>query len=132
MENRMISSMFVMMLCMASSCLIPTASAIAGRASFYTVYTPSSCYGFEDQGTLIAAANPSLFNNKAACGRMYRITCTGPTNQGVPQPCRGSVTVKIVDLCPGCAADQFDLSQEAFSAIADPNAGVVTIDYVQV
>ncbi|XP_047333525.1 EG45-like domain containing protein [Impatiens glandulifera] len=133
MEKRMISSMIVIMMCITSTCLTPLASAKAGKASYYTDYTPSSCYGFENQGTLIAAANRALFNNKAACGRRYRVTCTGRTNQGVLQPCRGgSVTVKIVDLCPGCAADQLDLSKEAFSAIADPNAGLINIDYVQV
>ncbi|KAJ6958102.1 EG45-like domain containing protein [Populus alba x Populus x berolinensis] len=56
-----------------------------------------------------------------------------PTNAGVPQPCKGgSVTVKIVDRCPspGCQAT-IDLSQEAFSQIADLNAGKINIDYTQ-
>ncbi|KAK4479438.1 hypothetical protein RD792_014952 [Penstemon davidsonii] len=92
----------------------------------------SSCYGFQDQGVMIAAANPAIFNNRAACGRRYRIRCTGRTNLGVLQPCRnGEITVRIVDLCPGCGANQFDLSQEAFSMIADPNAGRIQIDYNQ-
>ncbi|KAK9274841.1 hypothetical protein L1049_022095 [Liquidambar formosana] len=114
--------------------LISVASAIAGTATYYTVYVPSACYGYEDQGVMIAAASDALWENGAACGRMYRVTCTGPTNQGVPQPCRGDgVTVKIVDRCPspGCQAT-IDLSQEAFSAIADPAAGKIEIDYNQV
>ncbi|KAL3824696.1 hypothetical protein ACJIZ3_020725 [Penstemon smallii] len=79
---------------------------------------------------MIAAANPAIFNNGAACGRSYSIRCTGPTNQGVPQPCRnGAITVRVVDLCPGCGANQFDLSREAFSMIADPDAGRILIDY---
>lgn len=79
---------------------------------------------------MVAAANPALFNNRAACGARYTVQCTGPTNQGVPQPCRnGPITVTIVDLCPGCAADQIDLSEQAFNQIADPAAGRIRIEY---
>ncbi|KAL3643259.1 hypothetical protein CASFOL_014074 [Castilleja foliolosa] len=121
----------VIIMAFIASTLISMASAIPGQASFYTPpYVPSACYGNTPQGTLIAAANPSIYNNGAACGRRYTIRCTGPTNAGVPQPCRnGAITVTIVDLCPGCQNDQFDLSQEAFAMIADPNAGRVLIDY---
>ncbi|KAK9715545.1 hypothetical protein RND81_06G172200 [Saponaria officinalis] len=107
------------------------AFATAGQATFYTPpYTPSSCYGFQDQGTMIAAVSANIFQNKAACGRMYTVSCTSGTNLGVARPCRGgSVTVKVVDLCPGCSANGFDLSQEAFSVIADPNEGRININY---
>ncbi|KAK6156730.1 hypothetical protein DH2020_010978 [Rehmannia glutinosa] len=72
---------------------------------------------------MIAAANPSLYNNGATCGRNYRVRCTEAN-------CRnGAVTVRIVDLCTGCGPNQLDLSQEAFSIIADPNAGRIPIDY---
>ncbi|KAG1330803.1 putative EG45-like domain containing protein [Cocos nucifera] len=83
---------------------------------------------------MIAAASDAIWDNRAACGRMYKVTCTGATNAGVAQPCKGtSVVVKIVDYCPppGCRAT-IDLSQEAFAAIADLNAGKIDIDYVQV
>ncbi|MGI4421840.1 RlpA-like double-psi beta-barrel domain-containing protein [Klebsiella pneumoniae] len=83
---------------------------------------------------MIAAASDALWDNGAACGRMYRVSCSGPTNEGVPEPCKeGSVTVKVVDRCPspGCQAT-IDLSQEAFSAIANTDAGKINIDYNQV
>ncbi|CAI9098654.1 OLC1v1035341C1 [Oldenlandia corymbosa var. corymbosa] len=99
---------------------------------FCNSVTASSCYGYQDNGVMIAAASDVIWNNRAACGRNYRVTCTGPTNQGVPQPCRGSVVVKIVDYCPPGCAGTIDLSQEAFARIADPNAGKVRIDYQQV
>ncbi|KMT03545.1 hypothetical protein BVRB_8g192220 [Beta vulgaris subsp. vulgaris] len=109
------------------------AIAISGQATYYTVYVPSSCYGFDNQGTMIAAASADIFQNRAACGRSYRVTCVSGTNQGVPQPCRGgSVTVRVVDLCPGCSANGLDLSQEAFSMIADPNAGRINIEFTPV
>ncbi|KAL0453800.1 UNVERIFIED_CONTAM: EG45-like domain containing protein [Sesamum latifolium] len=120
----------VIIFMLVASSLISMAYAIAGTATYYTVYVPSACYGFQDQGTMIAAANSALYNNGAACGRRYRVRCTGPTNQGIPQPCRnGEITVKIVDRCPGCGANQLDLSQQAFSSIADPNAGRIRIEY---
>ncbi|MED6197876.1 hypothetical protein PIB30_060946 [Stylosanthes scabra] len=113
--------------------LVSVSSAISGTATYYTTYTPSACYGYTDEGTLIAAAPAGIYNNGAACGRMYRITCTSGTNAGVAHPCTGaSVTVKVVDLCPGCGDGQFDLSQEAFSQIADINEGRINIDYTQV
>ncbi|KAF9662680.1 hypothetical protein SADUNF_Sadunf18G0079500 [Salix dunnii] len=111
--------------------LVSAASAISGTATYYNVYVPSACYGFQDQGVMIAAASDALWENGAACGKMYKVTCQGRTNEGVLQPCKdGSVTVKIVDRCPspGCQAT-IDLSQEAFSQIADLNAGKILIDY---
>lgn len=79
---------------------------------------------------MIVAADPGLFNSKAACGKTCTVRCTGGTNQGTPQPCLdGEVTVTIVDLCPECAANQLDLSLEAFSAIANPDAGKITVEY---
>ncbi|KAD4178035.1 hypothetical protein E3N88_28440 [Mikania micrantha] len=115
------------------ACLTSVAHAISGQATFYTPpYVPSSCFGFEDRGVMIAAANPGLFNNGAACGTRYRVTCTGRTNDGVLQPCTGrSVDVTIVDLCPGCGSNQIDLSQEAFAVIANPDAGRINIDYTR-
>ncbi|XAR66691.1 hypothetical protein NMG60_11013002 [Bertholletia excelsa] len=127
--------MRILMMVGIALCLTTVAYADQGTATFYTPpYVPSACYGFQDEGTMIAAASAPIYNNGAACGKMYQITCTGGTNQGVAQPCKsGSVTVKVVDLCPspGCQAT-LDLSQEAFSAIADPDAGKINIDYVEV
>ncbi|XP_074369579.1 putative EG45-like domain containing protein 1 isoform X2 [Apium graveolens] len=99
-----------------------------GQATFYTNYVPSACYGNHDSGVMIAAASDPLWNNGAICGKTFTVTCTGPANP-VPHPCTGkSVTVKIVDHCPGCGGT-LDLSKEAFTAIANPVAGVIKIDY---
>ncbi|KAJ9550749.1 hypothetical protein OSB04_014794 [Centaurea solstitialis] len=113
------------------ACLISVAHAIAGQATFYTPsYVPSSCYGYQGRGVMIVAANHKLFAGKSACGRRYRVRCTGGTNAGVPHPCKGkSIDVTVVDLCPGCASNQLDLSQEAFAMIANPDAGRINIDY---
>ncbi|KAJ0591934.1 putative EG45-like domain containing protein, plant [Helianthus annuus] len=96
------------------ACLTSVAHAIAGQATFYTPPYVLCCL------------------TTAACGTRYRVTCTGRTNLGVLEPCTGqSVDVTVVDLCPGCASDQIDLSQEAFAVIANPDAGRILIDYVQ-
>ncbi|XP_055824608.1 EG45-like domain containing protein [Solanum dulcamara] len=82
---------------------------------------------------MIAAASDTIWGNRAACGRMYRVTCTGPTNQGVPQPCTGtSVVVKVVDYCPPGCRGTIDLSQEAFSQIANIDAGKIKINFNQI
>ncbi|CAI9782988.1 unnamed protein product [Fraxinus pennsylvanica] len=61
----------IIMATLIATSLISMASAIPGTATFYTTYVPSACYGFEDRGTMIAAANPSLYNNGGACGQRF-------------------------------------------------------------
>ncbi|CAD6335688.1 unnamed protein product [Miscanthus lutarioriparius] len=115
-------------------CLVSASLADQGTATYYgPVYTPSACYGYQDEGTMIAAASDGLWDNGAACGRMYQVSCAGGTN-ATPNPCKGgSVTVKIVDRCPspGCQAT-LDLSQEAFNTIGNLDAGKILINYNQV
>ncbi|WRX34317.1 RlpA-like protein [Theobroma cacao] len=113
-----------------TACLVSTTSATAGIATFYTSYIPSACFGNQNNGNMIAAAGDALWNNGAVCGKTFTVTCTGARN-AVPHPCTGkSVTVKIVDHCPGCPST-LDLSKEAFTLIADPVAGIINIDYKQ-
>ncbi|RLN35095.1 EG45-like domain containing protein [Panicum miliaceum] len=114
--------------------LVAMVSLVAGTpglATFYTPsYLPSACYGYQEQGVMIAAASEAFWNGGEACGHQYVVSCTGATNEGVPHPCTGrSVTVKIVDLCPAGCRGTIDLSQEAFAVIADPNAGKVHVEY---
>lgn len=77
---------------------------------------------------MIAAASTDVFANRAACGTFYEITCKGAASGG-RNPCSKNPTVKVmvVDLCPGCHKNSFDLSREAFSKIADLDAGRINI-----
>ncbi|KAG4142544.1 hypothetical protein ERO13_D06G135750v2 [Gossypium hirsutum] len=110
--------------------LVSFASATPGIATFYTNYV-LGLISNKDQGKMIAAAGDALWNNGAVCGKIFTVTCTGPRNP-VPHPCTGkSVTVKIVDHCPGCPST-IDLSREAFALTANPVAGIINIDYNQV
>ncbi|XP_010323233.2 putative EG45-like domain containing protein 1 [Solanum lycopersicum] len=111
--------------------LFSIALATPGTATFYTNYVPSACYGSTPQGSIIAAASDFLWDDGKICGKIFNVTCTGPTNP-VPHPCTGkSMVVKIVDHCPGCGGT-LDLSKEVFPTIANPIAGVIKIDYVQI
>jgi hypothetical protein len=95
---------------------------------FFFFLAASACYGNQNNGVMIAAAGDAIWKGGAACGKFYTVRCTGARN-AVPHPCKdGSVTVKIVDHCPGCPST-IDLSREAFSKIADPVAGIINIDY---
>ncbi|RZC62047.1 hypothetical protein C5167_023817 [Papaver somniferum] len=114
-------------LVLISYCSLVTA--LSGTATFYNKYVPSYCYGNKNQGVMIAAASDALGNKDAACGHIYNVTCVGPTN-AVPHPCTRTptVTVKIVDYCPGCGGT-IDLSAVAFAKIANSVAGVIKIEY---
>jgi expansin (peptidoglycan-binding protein) len=68
--------------------------------------------------TDVAAIDTDEFAKSASCGSCLSVS--GP---------KGKLTLKIVDLCPGCGANHLDLSAEAFAKIADPQAGKVTITY---
>jgi expansin (peptidoglycan-binding protein) len=67
---------------------------------------------------MVAAMNADEYDNAAACGTYVYVI--GP---------KGAVTVRIVDLCPGCRAGHLDLSREAFGQIADLPQGRVSITW---
>ncbi|XP_020547750.1 EG45-like domain containing protein [Sesamum indicum] len=130
----MFNNMRVVVVVIAAVSLASVAYADEGTATYNTPpYVPSSCDGYQNDGVMIAAASDAIWDNKAACGRSYKVTCTGATNKGVPHPCTGqSVVVRIVDYCPPGCRGTIDLSQEAFSIIANPAAGKVNIQFHQV
>jgi expansin (peptidoglycan-binding protein) len=120
-------------LCAAS--LIGQVAAESGEATFYTPpYTPSACFGFDPPPSngLFAAASPDIYQNGAACGKFYTITCTGATS-GQANACTGTptVTVEIIDLCPGCFQPGFDLSETAFNQISFESVGRININFNQ-
>ncbi|CAI9782987.1 unnamed protein product [Fraxinus pennsylvanica] len=113
-------------------CLALVALAKQGTGVFYgPPYLPSSCYGYRNQGIMIAGDNPTVYDGGKACGRWYNVTCLGGTNN-TPNPCkRGDIIVRIVDLCTRCGADEISLSRYAFSRIANLRAGRVRVEYTQ-
>ncbi|OAE25793.1 hypothetical protein AXG93_1180s1010 [Marchantia polymorpha subsp. ruderalis] len=105
-----------------------------GEVSYYTApFVPSACFesdpGQFPSNNFFAAGGdgaPNIWNNGANCGKWFKIQCTG-------SGCISSATIliKIVDRCPnGCVGGRaFDLSNTAFSAIANTDAGHVNVFY---
>jgi expansin (peptidoglycan-binding protein) len=90
-----------------------------GRATYYAATGDGACGFGPSPGDLnVAAMDQAEWNGSAVCGECVAVT--GP---------KGSVVVRIVDLCPGCGAGHLDLSQQAFSQIADPLAGNVPVTW---
>eukprot|EP01135_Chromosphaera_perkinsii_P006037 Nk52_evm2s384 gene=Nk52_evmTU2s384 len=118
-----------------------------GRA---TVFTGDSSIGECGFGKIpvstfptqfIAGSNGAFYNNSRACGRCYEVQCTGDWNGscgGQPACKEGkSVVLQLTENCPGsqnpkwCSGDMthFDISLQAFSAIANTNCGVIRMKY---
>jgi expansin (peptidoglycan-binding protein) len=67
---------------------------------------------------MVGAMNPIDYFGSLICGSC--VSLTGPN---------ATIRIRIVDLCPGCAAGSIDLSPLAFSQIADTALGVVPITW---
>jgi expansin len=67
---------------------------------------------------LYASLSPVQYRDGAVCGAYLDIT--GPL---------GTIQAEIVDMCPGCGADQIDLSPAAFSRIQTMPRGTAKISY---
>ncbi|MCW7539509.1 expansin EXLX1 family cellulose-binding protein [Aquabacterium sp. A7-Y] len=91
----------------------------SGEATFYDATGAGNCSFDPSPGDLrVVALNPADYAGSAACGGFMSVR--GP---------RGSVTVRVVDQCPGCQAGHLDLSREAFAQIADPASGKVPVSW---
>lgn len=101
----------------------PTASPtlgdpVTGIATYYTAAGPAGAcmpLTFPADG-YTAAAGPALFDDGRGCGTWVEVTGA-----------RGTVLVKIDNLCPECEPGHLDLSTEAFAAVDDPVKGIVPI-----
>ncbi|CAK9176824.1 unnamed protein product [Ilex paraguariensis] len=95
------------------------------------VLMTSACFPTQRIGGLdVAGASDVLWNNRAACGRRYRVRCIGATNLA-PRPCKiTTVDVTIIDYCLRCNGT-VNLSRDAFSKIANLDAGNIRIKYNQ-
>jgi expansin (peptidoglycan-binding protein) len=90
-----------------------------GNATYYYATGGGACsFDPSPSNLMVAAINASDYNNAAMCGAY--VSVSGP---------KGTITVRMVDLCPGCQAGDLDLSQEAFSQIADLPQGRVSITW---
>lgn len=90
----------------------------SGQATFYNSPGSGNCALPFTDADLGAAVAPALYQGSAMCGRCARVT--GPL---------GTVTVRVVDQCPGCAANDLDLTPAAFAAIGTPANGVEPVSW---
>lgn len=91
-----------------------------GIATFYDYSGGSAvaCSFDITSDTNITAMNDGEYAKAASCGSCLNVV--GP---------KGTIKVRIVDRCPGCAGNHIDLSAQAFAKIAEPKAGRVPITY---
>lgn len=91
----------------------------SGIATYYDATGGGACMFDPSPGDLrVAALNAPQFGAADLCGAWVEVV--GP---------QGSVTVRIVDLCPECATGHLDLSAEAFAAIGNPVDGIIGIEW---
>lgn len=90
-----------------------------GEGTYYDADGTGAC--LFDEGSsplLIAAVNAPEWAGSALCGACAAVD--GP---------EGSVTVRIVDLCPECSSGDLDLSPDAFAELAPLERGRIPIEW---
>ncbi len=90
-----------------------------GIATYYYADGSGAC-GFEPSPNdlMVAALNAQEYDHAAYCGAYVQVTGR-----------QGTITVRIVDLCPECLAGHLDLSLQAFALIDDVDLGRVPITW---
>ena len=92
---------------------------VSGKATYYDADGSGNCsFPASPQDLMVAALNTPDYNGSQSCGGCVLVQ--GPS---------GSVTVRIVDRCPGCSQGHIDLSKQAFAKIADLALGVVPVTW---
>jgi expansin (peptidoglycan-binding protein) len=89
-----------------------------GVATYYDATGGGACSFDPTSDPMVAAMDVSEYANSAVCGEC--VTLVGPD---------ATITVRIVDECPGCEVGHLDLSQQAFSQIAALSLGKVPIKW---
>jgi expansin (peptidoglycan-binding protein) len=114
--------------CSSDTPKTPTGSCAAipddeiGDGTYYDADGTGACsFDASPNDLLVAAMNAPDYANAAWCGACLEVT--GPM---------GTVTVRVVDECPGCMHGDLDLSPQAFQMIAPLSAGRVSIMWHEV
>ncbi len=88
-------------------------------ATYYATRGMGNCsYPRPPADGLYVALSPPEYAKAARCGGYLEVS--GPA---------GSVLVKVIDQCPGCAAGHIDLSETAFARLAPLSAGRIKVTY---
>lgn len=123
----MVSAKIISILAIAATALAAPMEkrSFSGDATYYNPSAgTNSCGSQASDSDIMAAMNVAQMQNGANpnanpnCGR--KVAIKGP---------KGSVTVTIMDTCPGCSSGDLDLSPAAFDKIADQAQGRVPITW---
>ena len=104
----------------ASSGRIVPGVVYSGPATFYGANGGGNC-SFDpstDPAMPFVAMNELDYETARMCGAYIEVT--GP---------RGTVVVKVTDRCPNCGPGHVDMSEQAFTRIADRVAGIVNVTW---
>jgi expansin len=103
-----------------SSCATPATGQAPDTAVYYNPAQGEDKCSIEPLPSdgLYASLPPGDYGDGADCGAY--LTITGP---------RGAVLAEVVDMCPGCAASELDLSTAAFARIAALSDGTAPVSY---
>lgn len=113
------ASVFLPMVVTTGQAPVPNVPLRSGEGTYYDATGGGACMFPASPGNLmVAAMNVVDYGTANMCGAFVAIT--GP---------RGSVTVRIVDLCPECKAGDIDMSPQAFDMIAERVKGRVPITW---
>jgi expansin (peptidoglycan-binding protein) len=95
---------------------------VAGEGTYYNADGTGNCsFDASPSDLMVAALNAADYQSAALCGACLAVT--GPS---------GSVTVRVVDQCPGCKHGDLDLSPQAFQKLSPLAAGRIPITWHQV
>ncbi|KAK4522072.1 uncharacterized protein ATC70_004611 [Mucor velutinosus] len=94
-------------------------SSRSGDATYYAVGL-GSCGETSSDDEMVAALSSSLMGgpNSDLCGKSITVTSAS-----------GSVTLKVVDSCPGCSENDIDMSAAAFSKLGQLGEGRIPITW---
>lgn len=92
-----------------------------GNATYYAADGRGACSYDASSDLMVAAMNAPQYGNSEPCGMCVEVT--GP---------KGTIVVRIVDLCPECPSGHLDLSEQAFVRIGERAAGQIPISWVPV
>ncbi|XP_038698892.1 EG45-like domain containing protein isoform X1 [Tripterygium wilfordii] len=101
-------------------------------------YAATACFGSEESqfptNDLFAAAGEGIWDNGASCGRQYLVRCISASNPTTCFP-EQTIQIRIVDRAQNVSSGPdptIVLSDAAYSAIADPSADTINIEFQQV
>ena len=94
-----------------------------GDGTYYDADGTGNCsFDASPNDLMVAAMNAPDYNNAQWCGACLAVT--GPMGN--------SITVRVVDQCPGCSHGDLDLSETAFDMLSPMSAGRIKISWQEV